>query len=598
MLAALPLLIALLPLLALPAALGWRRLTYGAAAFLALSLAGVALAALAGSGRGAMALPLGPPWGAMLVGLDALGAFFLLVFGLSSALPLALPGAEDRRGLLAIPLLLCGGALAAAAQDGFTFLLGIELAWLGAWAGLATGPEVARRFLAQGLVGGACLMAAMGLLSAGAGSLSFTAMAAAPPEAALAAGAFLLAAVGLIAKAGLWPAGPAPDAAAPAPGAMLAVLALPLLALLAGMRLLAVLPGPAQPGGWALPLLMFGAATLLAGGSHALAAPSLAAVAAGLARCLSGLMVMALAAGLLLRGADLTPAAAPALAAALLLALVQLPALGLLLLAAPASGSAAAAAAAVLAAATLAALPPSAGFAAAWLLLQAIIGAARLPDVAAHLAVILSLALAGAGGGLAVAALLRALAGGLAMPPAAGLAGPGPLRAALLLPALLLALAGLWPELVLSLAAPVLAEAFQLSPPPIPPLTGSAFADGGAGYAALPLALLLGAVGLLVAFPGRPAAGQVAPWRGGTAAAAGLEATPDRPSGAGLAQPGLALLAPLAAALPRLPPPARGRRLRRRVDAVLRRCQADRAAAVSLAVLAGLLLAAALGVAK
>ena len=168
-------------------------------------------------------------------------------------------------------------------------------------------------------------------------------------------------------------------------------------------RLLLDLPGLATPGWWGVPVLALGAGGAVRGAWRMAEARALegAITQAGLAA--QGVVVMGLGAALLARGADLQPLAALAVAGALLqlvacglwggLAAVceramrpmgggELARLGGLLRRVPATGLAL-----LVALTSIAALPATAGFAGAWMVLQGVLGAGRTGGTATVLVV-------------------------------------------------------------------------------------------------------------------------------------------------------------------------------------------------------------------
>ncbi|HZF76627.1 MAG TPA: proton-conducting transporter membrane subunit, partial [Acetobacteraceae bacterium] len=288
-----------------------------------------------------------------------------------------------------------------------------------------------------------------------------------------------------------------------------AAVGMPLLAL----YVLARLP---DPFGGATPLLA-GAALAAAGALRAMLAEELPDILGPLAWAQAGLGAMALGLAALCRAADLPGGAGAAAGAALLLmpahaltvtllaigtaavargaASRRLDRLGGLLHAMPWTGWC------VLAGAlSAAALPPLAGFAGTWLVLQSALGAWRAGGLLQQVAVGLSLALAGLALGLTAAAMIRLL--GIAFlgrprtPRAAGAEDPPwPARLALLAAAGLLALAGLFPGPVLLLAG---AAAEVLVGQDLSARAGpfSVTAGDGQGYAPLLLGLLLAFAGV------------------------------------------------------------------------------------------------------
>ncbi len=575
---ALSLLILLLALLLLPAWLrAWAVLR--AAAGLAMAGVGVVgLLGLAGPASPQLAWPVGPPWLALGIGADPLGAGFLLLLGIAGGAAALASGPAARGELLALPGFLLGATLAAAAQDGYGLLLGLQLAWIAAWAGRPGAP------LPAGLAGGAALLAALALLGAASGA----------PRAAPAgmAAAALLVVFGATALAMPGRHPPRPIAAA----------LLPMLALFAAFRLLAdtawagglalVLPEASRlalplppasglalalpPVAWLALAPTFAAAALFAARRALLATP-LPTIGAGTALASAALGAAALAAALAFRAADLTPPAALGFAAALLFAAQGALAGSLLLLAGQAAARAAGqdeigalgglgqrmpivAAAACIAAATLAMLPGTAGFAALWLLAQALFAAPRLGDTAALLAALAALAGTGMTAALLGAAMLRAIGlGFLGRPRSPRVAGAedaaGPWRPALLLPAIVLAALGALPGPALLLAAPALARLGSGVPPA--GWWSIEAGEGLGGYPALALWLLLGSAALLLArgaaWRAPPPAMPAPPWTGGF-----IAAPPHLPFGDPALRPAPAgLAAAVAGVLPVAPPRTR-----------------------------------------
>lgn len=453
----------------------WGRVMGGGTAALG---AGLALAAVA-AGPDAITIPLGPPWAPLTLALDGLSAWFLLILGLA-AIPAGLFAAQAPmgRGQAAIlPAFVAAMALAVAAADSLTLFLGFEAMALLSWAAIAAGGQrrAARLYLAFAVLSGLALLGALALLAPA--GLSFAALRAAPPEGgrAVAFLALLLLAAG--AKAGLFPLHawlPVAHPAAPTALSALMSAAMVKVALYILMRGVLDLAGPSQPAWWGLPLLVLGAGTALWGAIRAnLERDAKAALACSTLEHV-GLITLALGLCLLFRGSDLRPLAALALAAALLHALVHALAKTTLFLGVGAVMQAAgtrdmdrlggllrgmpvAAACFGLGAATAAALPPLAGFASEWLLLQALLQSWRLAEMAFQLLAVAALAAAAMAAALGAAAMLR-LFGAIFLgrpraPRTAGAAdAAGWARAALLAPAIAL--------LVLAvLAAPALALA-------------------------------------------------------------------------------------------------------------------------------------------
>lgn len=509
--------------LMLPAALRlWAVLRLAAAALMAGFAVLGALALLAPEAE-PLALPLGPPWAAALVGLDAVSAWFLAPLGALGCFSALLLRPATRTELLAFPPLLLGLVLAAVAADGFTLVLGLLLAAVAAWAAL---PErrAARLMLGFALTGGLCLMAGFALMSAGAGSLGFAALRASPPEGWMAAAVLVLALLGAAALGGLsplhgWVAGAL--SAAPAQVAPLLAGALPVLALLAALRLVLELSGPAQPSWWGLAPLLLGGFAVLIGGFRALVEDGLRGVLGGAVTAGLGLFALGLGLALLFRGSDMDVPAALALAGALLAGAHLLLGVGLLALAlsvvqmqaGPVAGARLdalgglahnmplAAGAALVAALSIAALPPFAGFAALWLLTQALLAAWRTQQALYQFAALGTLIMLGLGMGLLAMAMVRlwgmVFLGRPRSPRVAGAEdAPGPARAALLFPALALLGLGALPPLAMALMQGAVEQLLGGAAPAS--ILGLAAGDAGARYLVLPvLAVMAGLMALL-----------------------------------------------------------------------------------------------------
>ncbi|WBV43956.1 proton-conducting transporter membrane subunit [Pseudoroseomonas cervicalis] len=461
------LLLALLLLLALAGGVRARLapLALGGSALASAGLALAGLAALLGGEAPPLLLPVGPAWAPLTLGLDGLSAWFLLPFGLCgmAASLAALPprqGAGRREGgpgeggwpaLLgraspgAWPLLLAAAALALLAGDGFTLLLGVLTAPLAAWpllagvmpaapaAPLVQGfalnsvppappvPDAPRWPLGLAALGAACLAPAIGLMAGLAGDLSFAGLRAAPPQGGTALAVLALV---LLGAATLPAALPALPVTAPSPVAMLLAAALGPLPLYLVARLLLDLGGLGQGLSWGAPLLLLGAVAALFGALRAARAAELNTVLAWSGLGQAGLVVLAFGLSAILRAADLGPLAALAAGAGLLQLLGLTLAQVLLWLAAGEVRHGAGSLrldrlgglihvmprlslAALAGAATAAALPPLAGFAAQWLLLQALLSAWRVGELGLQLLLAAAVGLIGMAAALAGFAMLR-----------------------------------------------------------------------------------------------------------------------------------------------------------------------------------------------
>jgi formate hydrogenlyase subunit 3/multisubunit Na+/H+ antiporter MnhD subunit len=581
------LLLAGLVLLAL-AAIPLSRVKWGADAVhggslaASVALAGIGLAVLFNGPVPAQALPLSVPGFPALVALDALSAWFLLLLGLAGAcsalFALGHGGAGGPRTRVAYPLFLAGMALALAAADGFTLLLGFEAMSLASWVLVAAGhdaPEnrrAARLYLGFAVFSGACLIPAIGLLGVG-GDLSFAAIRENPPQGWQAVAVLVLVVAGAGAKAGLVPLHawlPLAHPAAPSHVSALMSGAMTKVAIYVLARLLLDLSGPAQPLWWGVPLLVLGAASAVLGALRA----NLEEDSKTLLACSTienvGLVALGLGLAACFRAADLGVLAGLAAGAALLHALNhalfksllflglgevlhgadsrRLDRLGGLVHAMPWT-----AAAVLVGAGAAASLPPLSGFASEWLLLQALLAAWRVGDLAFQVlgvALVAAVALAVA---LAAAAMVRLFGlvflGRPRTPRAAGaVEATGLARLALLLPAGLTVLFGLLPGPMLALAEPAVLLLVPAGVAESVVQHGSVLAlrvgDGGSRYWPLGIALLLAAVAGAIwwTLRGRSPAGVAR----GPAWDCGFAAPPQhlpfgdpvtQPSAAGLGQP-------------------------------------------------------------
>ncbi|MGG5810656.1 proton-conducting transporter membrane subunit [Falsiroseomonas sp. CW058] len=501
---------------------------HGGCLLAAAVFAGCGLVALAAGGAGPAALPLGPPWGPMLVALDGLSAWFLLLLGLAAA-PSALFALGHGNGapprvLAAYPLFLAGMALTLLAADGLTLLLGFEAMSLASWALVAAGHEeeenrrAARLYLVFALLAGVCLVPAVGLLAGPGGDLSFDAMRAAPPTGWKAGLVLALVVAGAGSKAGLVPLHawlPLAHPAAPSHVSALMSGAMTKMALYVMARLLLDLSGPAQPLWWGVPLLVLGAASAVLGALRA----NLEEEGKTLLACSTienvGLIAIGLGLAACFRAADLGALAALAAGAALLHALNhalfktllflgmgevahgaasrRLDRLGGLVHAMPWT-----AACVLVGAGAAASLPPLSGFAGEWLLLQALLAAWRVGDLAFQVLGVAVMALAALAAALAAAGMVRMFGlvflGRPRTPRAAGAEdGPLPARLALLLPAALTVVLGLVPGPMLALAEGALRRITGQEMTERAGFAAVHVGDGAASYLPVAVALLLAA---------------------------------------------------------------------------------------------------------
>ncbi|MGK7860839.1 proton-conducting transporter transmembrane domain-containing protein [Falsiroseomonas sp. E2-1-a4] len=518
----------LLAALAVPLArFAWAGLAvHGGCLLASVMLAGSGLAVLLSGALPVHTLPIGVP---ALVAVDALSAWFLLLLGLAGACsalfglshPLMAP-----RLLAAYPLFLAGMALTLMAADGFTLVLGFEAMSVASWILVAAdhaeaeNRRAARRYLAFALLGGICLVPAIGLLGGVAGDLSFAGIRAAPPQGWVAMAVLALVVVGAGAKAGLVPLHnwlPLAHPAAPSHVSALMSAAMTKVAVYVLARLLLDLSGPAQPLWWGVPLLVLGAASAVLGALRA----NLEEDGKTLLACSTieniGLVCIGLGLAACFRAADLGVLAGLAAGAALLHALNHAMFKSLLFLGMGEVAHGAAsrsldrlgglihampwtAGAVLVGAAAAASLPPLSGFASEWLLLQALLAAWRVGDLAFQVLGVAVVAAAALAAALAAAAMVRLFGlvflGRPRTPRAAGAVdGPLPARLALLLPAGLTILFGLLPGTLLGLAEGAVQV---LVPFGVAERSGFAMmrvGDGGARYWPLALTLLLAVSG-------------------------------------------------------------------------------------------------------
>ena len=533
------------PLLA-RAALGVRAV-YAGAACVSLVFAGGGIFGLLVAPT-ALALPFGPPWGAMRLALDPLSAWFLLILGLCGIAASAfafghVKGPEAARRLVPYPLFLAGMALALLAADGFTLVLGFELMSFASWVLVAHEHEnaenrrAARLYLGFAALGGAALILCFGLLAAGVSAgAGFAALRAAPPDGLRALAILLLVVIGAGSKAGLVPLHvwlPLAHPAAPSHVSALMSAAMTKVALYVLARVVFDLAGPAQPLFWGAVLMALGLASAIMGALRAALEEDTKTLLACSTIENIGLITLAFGLALAFRAADLGALAAVAAGAALLHALNHAMFKTLLFLGAGEVLYGAAsrrmdrlgglihampwtAGLVLLGAAAAAALPPLSGFASEWLLLQALIAAWRVGDLAFQIGAAAATALAALAVALSAAAMLRfyglVFLGRPRSPRAAGATElSGVARAALMLPAALTVIFGLTPGFLLELAAPAL-RLLTGAGAGLSALGGVTVtvAEGGAGYAPLivfVLLLLLG--GSFVWFARRQAPGIV-----------------------------------------------------------------------------------------
>ncbi len=491
-------------------------------------LAGLACAVMAllfGLGSAPLHLPFGPPGIAITLALDGLSEFFLLVVFIASGAALFAIRDEHLAAAPLIPLFTAGMVLTLLAGDGFTLFLGFETMSAASWLLVlsygdpAVSVKAGRLYMTMAIVGALALLAAMAV-GFGMGG-DFAAWRAAPPTGARAAAFLTLIMIGAGSKAGLPPLHgwlPIAHPAAPAPVSAMMSGAMTKVALYVIVRMLFDLAGPNPPLWWGVPLLLLGALGALLGAARANFETDIKAVLAASTIENIGVIAAALGMALTARAAHLPLLSALALGAALLHVLGhgvnktlmflaagivdheagtrRLDRLGGLIHFMPVT-----ACCAMAGAASLAALPPTVGFAAIWMLLQSLLTAPRLGSFVLQMLMPIVALLLAAGGALALSAMLRLIGVTfLGRPRAVRTAGAH--ETSLPVSLLLVGLAGL--SLVLGLLPGL---ALRLAGPALRLLTGSDLAQragllglssGSAFYAALPVALLLSALAAMV----------------------------------------------------------------------------------------------------
>ncbi len=488
---------------------------------------------IAGAPAAALALPVGLPGAGAVLALDGLsGGFLLLVFAVSAAAAFAAidddPAHPHAATAAAFPPFVAGMVLTLLAGDAFTLLFGFEAMSVASFALVLTHDDDGRDgagsrsaallYLGMALLATACLVPALALLApAGplAEAVQFAAMRAHPPEGVRAAVVLALVLAGAGAKAGLAPLHvwlPSAHAAAPSHVSALMSGAMTKVALYVLIRVLFDLCGAAQPLWWGVPLLVMGGGGAVLGGLRAALEGDFKTVLACSTVEHVSLIATALGVALAARGADLTPLASLALGAALLHCWAHGTFKALLFLCAGAVQRGAGtrtlsrlgglihhmpvtAACAILGCASLAALPPTSGFAGEWALFQSLLGAPRIGVLGLQILVCAIAALVAVGVALAGVAGVRligvAFLGRPRSPRAAGAQEARvATRGAMLAMAALTGAVGLFPSTAVALLEPatrVLLRSGGLAPG----VFVFAPQTGAPGYQAVPVALLL-----------------------------------------------------------------------------------------------------------
>lgn len=417
-----------------------QRIVYPAAAFLAAWAVVTAFEFLVFRGQSvdARALPLGIPYIAMNLRMDALAAWFGLVVNLAGVAA-AVYGMgygphndEPARVLPVFPWFLAGMNLVLIADDAFTFLLAWEFMSVSSWLLVLTNhrragnARAAQVYLVMAVLGTGCLLLAFGLMAGPNGAYRFAEMRAAPAAGILGGVALALALLGTASKAGLAPLHawlPIAHPAAPSHVSALMSGAMTKVALYGLARIFFDLAGPVH-WGWGAVLVALGVFSALLGILHALLERDLKALLAWSSVENVGVIALGLGLALIFRANALDLLAALALAAALLHVLNHALMKSLLFFVAGAVETATGrrdlealgglihrmkvtAALALVGCGAIAALPPFNGFVSEWLMFQAILHGPALQLWALKFAVPLAGALLALSTALAATCFVR-----------------------------------------------------------------------------------------------------------------------------------------------------------------------------------------------
>jgi hydrogenase-4 component B len=492
-----------------------RAVSLGTAGISALIVL-LALASLASRAEPTvLALPIGPPGGALGLALDPLGAAFLLLLFVP-AIPCAVfaDAARDATtaGRAGLPGWLAAMALIVLADDAWSLALGLTGTGVAGWCLLSAGsPRSAQAYAATASIAAVGLVTALALMappSAAWLDCDFGAIRAVPIEGWRAGAVLILALTGAAALAGVPPLLQSGCASAPLVGVGTGA-AIYLL-----MRMLLDLSGAPQSLWTGAPLLLIGGTAAVLGCVRAALGTTIEQVLAIGSLHQIGLAVMAVGVALCARATDLTPIASLAVAAAWLLlathALCRTP----LLLCAGVVRRAAGTDSLdrlgglihrmpVTALCTLTALlgtamlPPGLGFAGFWLLVQSLLGAFRIGGPGLQIAIALAVLLAALSAGLAAMAAVR-LAGvvflGRPRTPRVAVAEEAPraLRLCLVGVTAIAGLLAVLPGLALLPASQALARLANGSGPSMPLVLKPA--AEAPGYAPLAICALLAAI--------------------------------------------------------------------------------------------------------
>ena len=342
--------------------------------------------------------------------VDPLTAFFVLLPAFAGFA--AACGQLDQPAPPALPGLLAAALLVILAGDARVVVLGAAAFALACSGWQPRLPALAGVFL---------LATAFAVLSTGAGA-TFALMRGAPPEGVRAAAVLVLTLLGLAPLVG-WAPWHRPFLALGTSGLPLAAIG-PAVGLYVAIRVLADLCGPATPGWWGLPLLLVGAASAGCGVVAAVRAPVFGGVLAGFAVQHGGWMLAGLGVAAIARNADVLPLSTLALGSAMLHALNQTVFASLAAASADAAATGAGsqtldrlgglasrmpvvAVGMLVAGLSRAVLPPGAGCASGWMLLQALFAVPRTGGLSMQLAAAAAIAALGLSAGFGAVAAIR-----------------------------------------------------------------------------------------------------------------------------------------------------------------------------------------------
>ncbi|MGH6880687.1 MAG: proton-conducting transporter membrane subunit, partial [Hypericibacter sp.] len=287
----------------------------------------------------ATVLPLGLPWVGAHFRIDALAAFFLIVVNLGGAAASLYSIGYGRHELVPLrvlpffPAFLAGMNLVVMADDAFTFLLAWEFMSLTSWALVMAhhhDPENRRAgviYLVMASFGTLLLLLAFGLLAGPDGHYAFASIRDGLRSPLIAALILVLALIGTGSKAGLVPLHvwlPLAHPAAPTPVSALMSGVMTKVAIYGFLRIALDLLGP-PAWWWALPVIAVGGVSAVMGVLYALMQQDLKRLLAYSTVENIGIIFIGLGLALAFQAGGKAPAAALALAAALLHVLCHSP---------------------------------------------------------------------------------------------------------------------------------------------------------------------------------------------------------------------------------------------------------------------------------